>query len=717
MSTCTKWIDHIEITLTNWIYHATENCIKTLQQDGCAESADEGHWGDDCLDWIAIKGDCADLEECHWYTPWDCIAGFFCNAWNWIAHGICKVFNWIANWVCKIYNWIVKWVCKIFFWFVKLVSTIIFWFAKLICVAWDTIRCAFVNLFNGIASLLGGRKKSKAKIEHIFVLMLENRSFDHMLGFSGISGTEASKDKNKTGNPTSIDGLNSAIHKNINPVDGSEVAVNSPADFLLKNIDKDPEHEFSNVLIQLCGEGATYNPTIGGYPSINNSGFIQNYKFQKDEKGQDNSSSTPERIMKCFSPEQLPVLNQLAKEFCVCDHWFSSLPGPTWPNRFFMLAATSGGLDDSPSPADIIEATSLEGYRFENGNIFDLLDDYCLDWKIFEGDEFPVSFALNGMNLNALQGRFKDFGDFESELNKVDFNEKFVFIEPKYGEDEFDITGPGDYVCGNSMHPLNDVTRGEKLIKKVYETIRNSPHWEKSLLVITFDEHGGFYDHVPPSKAVPPGDIANPSNVINNFKFDQLGVRVPSIIISPFIKKNVIDHTEYDHTSCLATMERLYGMSHLTERDKAANDFLHLFTLDTPRTDTPAILVNAANSGFKCEDDKTAEDLIATRSELLVARKQGSKNYKQLKDTNITPMQIGFAHVALLKVLQVSEYPEREKWKEEFKNLDNRFDVALFMTEAKLKIKHCIDFKKILRDAENSMSIKDYKSRCEKSTK
>ncbi len=256
-------------------------------------------------------------------------------------------------------------------------------------------------------------------VENIFVLMLENRSFDHVFGFSDIQGEDA-----VSGEPTKIIGLDSTS------------TAKTPADLSLKNIDVDSGHEFSNVLDQLCGMGAVYpDPVTTGYPAINNSGFIESYK--------DSKAKMPERIMHCFSEDQLPVLNALAKGFAVCDNWFSSLPGPTWPNRFFMLAATSGGLTKSPNPAEIFVATGFKGYGFEHGNIFDALDRKGIPWIIFEGDDFPVSFALKGMNSNAIKGRFKDFSDFESQLADPGFNSKFIFIEPKYGKQTFDITVRG----------------------------------------------------------------------------------------------------------------------------------------------------------------------------------------------------------------------------------------------------------------------------------
>jgi phospholipase C len=289
--------------------------------------------------------------------------------------------------------------------------------------------------------------------------------------------------------------------------------------------------------------------------------------------------------MRCFTPDQLPVLTTLAREFAICDQWFSSLPGPTWPNRFFLLAASSGGLDGSPSNLDVVTSTTIEGYRFSNGNVFDLLDQYCIEWKIFEGDEFPVSFALSGMNLNALQGRFDDFENFASALQSASFGPKFVFIEPKYGAHDFDVTGPGDFTCGNSMHPLDDVTRGEKLVKDVYEAIRNSPHWERSLLVVTFDEHGGFYDHVPPPAAVPPDDDRH------EYAFDRYGVRVPALLISPWVERSVIT-TRFDHTSLLRYLSDKYALRPLGRRVAEAASFgPELLKLRAARRDTPAKLL------------------------------------------------------------------------------------------------------------------------------
>ncbi len=668
MSTCTKWVDTLVITCKNWSSKLDHECTSWADEgsDACSDWADEG------------SSQCTSWKKCHWYTPWNCIAGFFCRAWYWVAKWVCKAWYWVAKWVCKAFAWVVKAICVMFSWVLQLV-----------CVAWDTLRCALLALASLFGRLLGRRGTPPPRIEHVFVLMLENRSFDHMLGFSGITGTDPD------GNPTAFNaGFDPNTTSNIDPLTHAAVKVSSPADFQLKGTDEDPGHEFEQVLVSLCGKTAVYNPVPGGYPAIDNSGFIQNYL--------DNGSATPGRIMHCFDPAQLPVLSALAREFAVCDQWFSSLPGPTWPNRFFLLAASSGGLDGSPGKLDVVSSTTVEGYRFENGNVFDLLDAHCIPWRIFEGDDFPVSFAMKGMNLNLLQGRFSGFDHFASEVNSPAFSEKFIFIEPKYGAHEFDVTGPGDFACGNSMHPLDDVVRGERLIKQVYETIRNSPHWEHSLLLVTFDEHGGFYDHEAPGPAVPPGDLETASYVQHGFKFDRLGVRVPALVISPYTRRGVIDHTCFDHTSMLATVEKLFGLGHLTQRDAAAADLLHLLTLATPRSDAPTTLPPVAVNPdpLPCDDEKdTADALLLKRSQLRLAREAGTWRERKLGDYQLPRSQVGFLQVALLKVVQDTAYPDRVEWIREYETIDNAVDAAIFMTEAKLKVRHGIDVRKVAREA------------------
>ncbi len=643
MAKCKKWVNTITIVCTNWAESIDEVCT---------EWADEG--ANQCTQW----------KKCSW-KPWtwhNCIAGFFCKAWYWVSKWVCKAFAWIVTVVCGAFAIILN----------------------RICIVWEGLNCFFRAISKIVATNFKNRKNTESKIDHVFVLMLENRSYDHILGFSNIRGFDSITGERKIAN-----GIDNHIHSNINPETEEQVFVKTPADFSLKGKDKDPGHSFDKTLTQLCGNGAQYpDPTSGGYPEINNSGFIQSHI--------DIGSDTPNRIMDCFSKEQLPVLNKLAEEFAICDNWFSSLPGPTTPNRFFLLAATSGGLLANPKPENIsvedIISGILGGVKFENGHIFDELDEKCIKWLVFSGDDFPSCILLDGMineQINFVNGRIKDMDSFERIVSNPGFAEKFIFIEPKYNGGAEINPGLGDFTCGDSMHPLDDVTRGEKLIKRVYETIRNSPHWQKSVLLITFDEHGGFYDHVEPPKTVPPGDIVVFDEDDFKFKFDQLGPRVPTIIVSPRIKKGTIDSVVYDHTSVLSTIENMFGLGNLTERDKNANNFLHLFSLDEARGDTPETLPDIVDSGLECKDGElTEQDLIKIREDLHKVR-----NIKRLmqqdKDSYaLTDAELGFAWAALIKVAQKLKYKDKKRWIKEFQKIQTNLDAVQFRVDVQIKLKY-----------------------------
>jgi phospholipase C len=406
-------------------------------------------------------------------------------------------------------------------------------------------------------------------IKHVFVLMLENRSLDHMLGFSGITGKDA------------VDGTTTKINGLTGNETNSGLKVTQPADW---SMPADPCHEFPCVVEQLCGAGANY-PHGGPYPPINNSGFVSNY-------ANNGGASNPGEIMKGYSPGQLPVLNALASEFAVCDNWYSSMPGPTWPNRFFVHAASSAGLDHSPTNGEIAK-WFIFGLGFPNGTIFDRLSKASKKWHIYRGDEFPISLAFKGVHFLANTSPLRHFKD-QVQSTKHPFPYDYTFIEPSYGNIF------GNYQGGTSQHPLDNVVCGEWLIKNVYEWIRNSPLWNDSLLIVTWDEHGGFYDHMPPGGAASPGDnsMTSPLNQ-NGFTFTQYGVRVPAVVVSSLIPQNLIDHRIYDHSSVPATLESLWGLNPLTQRDSQANEVGKLVTLPNPRA-TPATLPSPADLGSQC---------------------------------------------------------------------------------------------------------------------
>jgi phospholipase C len=396
--------------------------------------------------------------------------------------------------------------------------------------------------------------------------MLENRAFDHLLGFSGITGTDAA-----TGRPTSINGLSG---EETNSFNGETGKVSQPADDVMT---VDPGHEFPDVLCQLAGAGAIYTPGAN-YPAIDNSGFMASYAKTCAKAG---LQRDPAEILKCFSPAQLPVLNALAREFAICDNWHASMPGPTWPNRMFVHGASSAGLDHSPTVAEIA-VWELVGFDFPHGSIFDRLAAQGLTRRLYAGDLFPMLAALKGIRLDDV----RPFEHFASDLQTT-FDYNYVFIEPSYNVTQ-------DYRGSTSQHPLDDVRLGENLIKSAYEAIRNSSVWPNSVLIVTWDEHGGFFDHVSPPPAVAPGDTTpGAGHNTFGFTFERYGPRVPAVVISPLIPKNTIDHRLYDHASIPATIERLFGLAPLTDRDRAANDLLSLLSLAAPR-DTPASLPSPA---------------------------------------------------------------------------------------------------------------------------
>jgi phospholipase C len=409
-------------------------------------------------------------------------------------------------------------------------------------------------------------------LKHVVVLMLENRSFDHVFGHSSIKGTDAT-----THQPTEINNINNHF---FNELDGKRYEAKNPAPWTLP---VDPGHEMLDIFTQICGLEAQYDEKLqynGKEKPM--SGFVYNYVHSKS-KDEGEAKSDFGAIMRGFTPEQLPILNQLAREFVICDNYFCSAPLPTWPNRLFALTGTSWGLDDSPTEAHILQ---WEAMGLKIPSIFDSLSAKNIKWKIYGGHAFPIQGAIP--LASALHHVWSPYDQFERDLQN-NYEASFTFIEPNYGD-----TIGGTYSGGTSMHPLDDVRGGERLIKHVYESLRKSPIWESSLLLITWDEHGGFFDHVPPPSAVPPDSRQDYST--HHFRFDQLGVRVPALIVSPLIPHNLIDHTLYDHTSMLNTLEHLMGLEPLTERDKHANNFLHLVTLGKAR-ECPSTLHETIDQG------------------------------------------------------------------------------------------------------------------------
>ena len=394
-------------------------------------------------------------------------------------------------------------------------------------------------------------------MKHIVQLMLENRSFDQMLGFlytaNGNKSPTNQPFEGLTGNESNPDDAGREIR--VFKIDGS-----APHPYLMPGAD--PGEGFFNTNYQLF---STDDPAPGAVPT--NRGFVVNFKaaIQSDQaKGfKDTLQGTdPSEIMGMYAPEMLPIMSGLARGFAVCDQWFSSAPTQTIPNRTFAAAATCQGHLDNHVKV------------FTCPSIFGRLGDKNIDWAIYGYNRDPLTRLDFTDTQRADESHFGHFRDFQTRCANGTLP-AYTFLEPSFG------------ASGNSQHPNYDVALGEQLIHDTYYAVRNGPGWNDTLLLITYDEHGGNYDHVaPPSNATPP------DNSIGEFGFDfkRFGVRVPALLISPRIAAGTVFRAKrgtIDHTSMLRTIELRWGLDPLTERDKAAPDLGDVLTLATARTDDP----------------------------------------------------------------------------------------------------------------------------------
>jgi phospholipase C len=396
-------------------------------------------------------------------------------------------------------------------------------------------------------------------IEHIVVLMLENRSFDHMLGFlytdqgnvspagqpyAGLTGSESNPDA--AGQPVTV----------------FRIEPTTPNAYFMPGAD--PGEGYMATNSQLFG--STKGPASSSDVPAGQ-GFVKDFAYTLSWESRSTGWSivpgtTANDIMGCFAPDTLPVLSALAKGYAVCDQWFASLPTETMPNRAFASAATSQGhMDDKTR-------------TFTSPSIFGLLSQHEISWAIYGYDSPPLTKSDFTDIRSAPASNFGEFTAFQAAAAAGTLP-AFSFLEPNWGSD------------GNSQHPAYNVALGEQFIHDVYEAVRTGPGWAQTLLVVTYDEHGGCYDHVPPpSGAVPPDDTAGEFG----FDFTRFGVRVPTVLISPLIAPGTVYRapdggTPLDHTSVLKTVEQRWGMPALTKRDAAAPSVASVLTLTEPRTD------------------------------------------------------------------------------------------------------------------------------------
>lgn len=440
-----------------------------------------------------------------------------------------------------------------------------------------------------------------SSINHIVVLMLENRSFDHMLGFLYSDNGNVSP----TGQP--FEGLTG---KESNPnTDGSPVSVftiqsSDPNAYFMPGAD--PGEGYTATNSQLFGSNTAPTP-----PVATNQGFVTNFSYTLGWEAKEGRSiiagTTAASIMGVFPPAMLPVLSGLAKGFAVCDYWFGSAPTETLPNRAFVNAGTSQGhMDDATK-------------KFTCPSIFGQLSKNNVTWSVYGYNAAPLTRLDFTDTTNADNSHFGQFKDFQAAAANGTLS-AYTFLEPSWG------------ASGNSQHPNYNVALGEQLIHDVYYALRNGPAWNQTLLIVVYDEHGGCYDHVPPPTGAVP-----PDNSVGEYGFDftRFGPRVPAVLVSPLIPAGTVfrvpaNTMPLDHTSILKTVETRWNLPALTARDAAASDIGNVLTLTQPRTDDPlqGVTVPAAIGKYPDADKPShLQEVYAELAAQLPVPEQGGTHH------------------------------------------------------------------------------------------
>ncbi|KAJ5151328.1 uncharacterized protein N7482_010580 [Penicillium canariense] len=406
-----------------------------------------------------------------------------------------------------------------------------------------------------------------SNIKNVVVLVQENLSFDHFAG--GLTYDD------------SIDGL--VQRQYCNPANVStSISSNVCAQNIAKNVaSEDPNHSISGGNMQIFG---SYHPLSKAQSLMN--GFIteQRLSYMEDDL------SRAAEVINYFTPEHIPVFNALAQNFVLMDRWFAAVPGPTNPNRAYLTSGASHGhgMND-----DAFNQSALP-----QKSIFEQLSEKGITWKNYENStksdppflpdalfyDWTARSTIGKTNVLPIERFYKDAKDGNLP--------QFTWINPE---------------CCNymSMHPPSPINMGENFIKGIYEALRNSPQWKDTLFILTFDEHGGFADHVAPPTDVPAGDSLTYTEkagdgVDYTFHFDRLGVRVPTVLASPWVGKGLIQNRpgegngDFTHTSILKFLSELWDLEILSPRVDWSPSLSSLITSNF-RDDTPEKLPNAAD--------------------------------------------------------------------------------------------------------------------------
>jgi phospholipase C len=391
------------------------------------------------------------------------------------------------------------------------------------------------------------------KLQHIVVLMMENRSFDHMLG--SLPG---------------IGGLDDAVGYTNPDTNGNAVKPQPLAEFQAQ-LQPDPDHHFPAVDLQIFGGDTSANRVA------NMQGFVKSYFNQQRDV------THSQKIMYYFKQDDLPVLTNLALEFAVFNRWFASIPGPTICNRAFAHYGTSFGR------VDMNPVYLKEPYQ----SVYSRLINAEHTAKIYYYDTASSTMEV----ANLLENQPQLFGTYPQFLQdcKTGNLPEYSFIEPNFNDHGQE--------AASDQHPDHDIQAGENFIASIYTAIKgNAQLWASTALLIVYDEHGGIFDHVVPPACTPDfkSASANDTGTGMEFKFDRLGVRVPAILVSPWVAKGTIVDRVFDHASIPRTISKFFlgDYSDCSPRESSADVFIeakgqnvdparNLLSLDVMRNDCP----------------------------------------------------------------------------------------------------------------------------------
>ncbi len=410
-----------------------------------------------------------------------------------------------------------------------------------------------------------------AGIDHIVVLMMENRSFDHMLGYLSLPAAQGGAGR------TDIDGLTGPA-ENVNLIGDSRYAIHHLDRSRFSSELEDPDHSGASVDEQINGG------RMDGFAA----NFQRVARARAARMNPPGVEPDPGLVMGYYTGADLPVYDHLAAEYCVVDRWFSSVPGATWPNRLYSLTGRAAGSRDDVNPP-LYALPSFVRH----------LDACGVDWRWYSFDPATLraadpAYRLGDHHRFAYVDRRKltveehVLGDLMRE--GASFLDDLAtgrlpavsWIDPHFKD--LAVLGPDS----NDDHPPADVAAGQDLVLTVYHALSSSPQWPRTLLVILYDEHGGLYDHVPP-----------PGAADDDPEFRRLGVRVPALIVSPLVRPGSTATSllgrdfHFDHTSLIRTILTRFcavdgHIPAVSARVAAAPHLGHLLAAaDSPRTDVP----------------------------------------------------------------------------------------------------------------------------------